>query len=145
MFIGEYHHSLDAKNRIIIPSKFREQLVDTFILTLAIDNCLAIYAKKQFEDLVNKIAKLPSAAKNVRKYMHLITAKANEVSLDKMGRIQLPNLLKENVGIIKDCAIIGVNDHIEIWDKDKWLNYFNESSENFEDIVESLVDYDEAS
>ena len=140
MFIGEYSHTLDAKGRIIIPSKFRDELHTSFILTRGLDGCLTIYSLEQWQKLLTELEKLPSTKKAARQYIHMLTAKACECTPDKMGRIIIPNYLAEPVHITKECAIIGVNDHIEIWDKDTWTRYFEEASDSFEEVAENLSD-----
>jgi len=138
MFIGEYQHNLDAKGRIIIPSKFREELHTTFILTRGLDGCLTIYSLKQWEKLFEEVNKLPTTKKDARSYVRMLTATASECTLDNQGRIAIPSFLSKPVGIEKECVIIGANDHIEIWDKNAWDNYYLEASNSFEDVAENL-------
>lgn len=140
MFIGEYSHNLDAKGRIIIPSKFREELHTTFILTRGLDTCLTVYSLDQWKKIVDEISKLPNTKKAARQYIRILTSKASECTLDNLGRIQVPTYLSKDVNINKECIIVGVNDHIEIWDKETWENYFAEASDNFEEVAESLSD-----
>lgn len=141
MFIGEFHHNIDDKNRIIIPSKFREELEDSFILTRGIDECLTIYSNAQFEALIDSMDKLPGTNSNARKYVHVITTRANVVGVDKQGRIQLPGYLKDEVGITKECAVLGVRDHVEIWDAETWKHYYDDANENFEQVANELSEY----
>lgn len=141
MFIGEYSHNLDAKGRIIIPSKFREELQDTFILTRGLDGCLTIYSNEQWAAIFKKLSKLPSTKKAARQYIHMLTSRACECTVDKMGRIQIPSFLAEKVNIKKECVVVGVNDHIEIWDKATWNTYYDEASESYEEIAEELTDF----
>lgn len=140
MFIGEYQHNLDAKGRIIVPSKFREELHTTFILARGLDTCLTIYSLKQWEKLFEEVNKLPTTKKATRLYSRMLTATASECTLDNQGRIQVPSFLSKPVNINKECVIIGANDHIEIWDKDTWETYYNDASNNFEEVAESLND-----
>lgn len=138
MFIGEYLHNLDAKGRIIIPSKFRDELNSTFILTRGLDGCLTIYSNEQWEKIFAKLSKLPSTKKATRQYIHMLTSRACECSLDNQGRIQIPGYLSKPVNIVKECAIVGVNDHIEIWDRQTWETYYDEASDSFEEVAEEL-------
>lgn len=138
MFIGEYAHNLDAKGRIIIPAKFREALNTSFILTRGLDGCLTIYSKEQWEKIFEKLNKLPSTKKATRQYIHMLTSRATECTLDNQGRIQIPSFLSKPVNIIKECVIVGVNDHIEIWNKEVWEAYYDEASESFEEVAEEL-------
>ena len=140
MFICEYEHNLDAKGRIIIPSKFRDELHSSFILTRGLDGCLTIYSLEQWNKIFERINKLPTTKKAVRQYTRVLTSNACECQLDNQGRILIPTNLTAPVGIKKECVIVGANDHIEIWDKESWENYFNEANESFEEVAENLSD-----
>ncbi len=140
MFIGEYKHNLDTKGRIIIPSKFRDELHATFILARGLDSCLTIYSLKQWEKLFEEVNKLPTTKKAARQYVRMLTSTATECSLDNQGRIIIPSFLAKPVNINKECVVIGANDHIEIWDKDTWDAYITEASNNFEEVAENLSD-----
>ncbi|MBR3228304.1 MAG: division/cell wall cluster transcriptional repressor MraZ [Erysipelotrichaceae bacterium] len=140
MFIGEYNHNLDAKGRMIIPSRFREELHTSFILTRGLDGCLTIYSLEQWEKIFIEINKLPSTKKAARQYIRVLTSNACECTLDSQGRILIPSNLSAPVGIKKECVIVGANDHIEIWDKEAWDAYMEEASKSFEDVAENLSD-----
>ncbi len=140
MFIGEYQHNLDAKGRIIIPSRFRDELHNTFILTRGLDGCLTIYSQEQWEKLFTEINRLPTTKKAARQYIRMLTSTASECTLDNQGRIQIPSFLSKPVNIIKECVVIGANDHIEIWDKATWESYYLEASDSFEEVAENLSD-----
>lgn len=141
MFIGEYSHNLDAKGRIIIPSKFRDELHTTFILTRGFDGCLTIYSLEQWEKLFKEVNKLPTTKKDARQYIHVLTARACECTLDNQGRIQIPSFLSKPVNLTKECVIVGVNDHVEIWDKDTWNKYYDEAAGSFEEVAENLSEF----
>ena len=138
MFIGEYQHNLDAKGRIIIPSRFRDELHTTFILARGLDGCLTIYSLKQWEKLFEEVNKLPTTKKAARQYIRMLTSTATECTLDNQGRIPVPAFLAKPVNITKECVIIAANDHIEIWDKETWDNYYVDASNNFEEVAENL-------
>ena len=140
MFIGEYYHNLDAKGRIIIPAKFRDELNGTFILTRGLDGCLTIYSTEKWEMIFEEINKLPETKKATRQYIRMLTANACECTLDNQGRILIPANLSGSVNITKECVVVGANSHVEIWDKATWNAYMDDASENFEDIAESLSD-----
>ena len=140
MFIGEYSHNLDAKGRLIIPSKFREELHVSFILTRGLDGCLTIYSIAQWEKIFEEINKLPGTKEATRKYIRVLTSNASECMLDNQGRILIPSNLSASVGIEKECVVVGANDHIEIWNKTSWEEYFKEASESFEEVAENLSD-----
>ena len=137
MFIGEYYHNLDAKGRIIIPAKFRDELNGTFILTRGLDGCLTIYSTEKWEKIFEEINKLPETKKATRQYIRMLTANACECTLDNQGRILIPANLSGSVNITKECVVVGANSHVEIWDKATWNAYMDDASENFEDIAES--------
>ena len=140
MFIGEYSHTLDAKGRLIIPSKFREELHTSFILTRGLDGCLTIYSLKQWEKIFEEINKLPDTKKDTRKYVRVLTSNATECALDAQGRILIPDNLLKAVAIEKDCVVVGANDHIEIWNEEAWKKYYEDAAKNFEDVAENLTD-----
>ena len=140
MFIGEYYHNLDAKGRIIIPAKFRDELNGTFILTRGLDGCLTIYSTEKWEKIFEEINKLTETKKATRQYIRMLTANACECTLDNQGRILIPANLSGSVNITKECVVVGANSHVEIWDKATWNAYMDDASENFEDIAESLSD-----
>ena len=140
MFIGEYSHTLDAKGRLIIPSKFREELHTSFILTRGLDGCLTIYSLKQWEKIFEEINKLPDTKKDTRKYVRVLTSNATECLLDGQGRILIPDNLLKAVAIEKDCVVVGANDHIEIWNEEAWKKYYEDAAKNFEDVAENLTD-----
>ena len=140
MFIGEYYHNLDAKGRIIIPAKFRDELNGTFILTRGLDGCLTIYSTEKWEKIFEEINKLPETKKATRQYIRMLTANACECTLDNQGRILIPANLSGSVNITKECVVVGANSHVENWDKATWNAYMDDASENFEDIAESLSD-----
>lgn len=138
MFIGEYQHNLDAKGRIIVPSKFREELHSTFYLTRGLDGCLTIYSLKQWEKMFEEVDKLPTTKKVARQYVRMLTSSATECTLDNQGRIQIPSYLSKPVNITKECIVVGANDHIEIWDKTTWETYYTDASNSFEEVAENL-------
>ena len=138
MFIGEYSHNLDNKGRIIIPSKFREELHSSFILTRGLDGCLTIYSVEQWNKIFEKINKLPTTKKAVRQYTRVLTSNASECVLDNQGRILIPSNLSAPLGIKKECVIVGAHDHIEIWNTEIWNKYLSDNEPNIADIADKL-------
>ena len=141
MFMGEYSHNLDAKGRIIIPSKFRSELGDHIVVTRGLDGCLSVYTMEKWNELYEKLLKLPTTKKEARMYVHMMTSKASECEFDNQGRISLPQSLIKEACLEKECMIVGVADKVEIWSKEKWMSYYDKASESFEDIAESLTDF----
>ena len=138
MLMGEYHHSIDEKGRIIIPSKFREELGERFIITRGLENCLFVYSLTEWEKIVSKLKALPFTKKDARNFNRFFLSGAQEVELDKQGRINIPSPLVDFASLEKDCVVVGVNDRLEIWSNDKWEQFFQENSENLSDIAENL-------
>ncbi|AGK97738.1 MAG: division/cell wall cluster transcriptional repressor MraZ [Clostridium sp.] len=137
MFIGEYQHAIDSKNRIIIPSKFREELGDAFILTKGLDGCLYAYTMEEWKLLESKLKKLPLTNRNARAFVRFFFSGANEVTVDKQGRSLVPQNLLEYASINKEIVSIGVSTRIEIWSKEKWKEY-NESDIDMDGIAEQM-------
>jgi MraZ protein len=137
MFIGEYQHALDTKNRIVVPSKFREELGEKFVLTKGLDGCLYVYSLAEWAILEEKLKKLPLTNKDARAFVRFFFAGANEVDCDKQGRTLIPQNLLQYAEIEKEIVSIGVSTRIEIWSKDKWDEY-NNSNIDFGEIAEKM-------
>ena len=138
MFIGEYHHTIDEKGRLIIPVKFRESLGNTFIVTRGIDNCLFAYPMEAWSKITDKLNSLPFTKKDARIFNRFFMSGATEVELDKQGRINISSPLINFANIIKDCVIVGTGDRIEIWAKESWDCFFDSTKDNMSDIAENL-------
>lgn len=136
MFIGEYHYNLDEKGRITIPSKFREELGNEFIITRGLDNCLFVYTKKEWEKQLSSYNNLPNT-KDSRKFLRIFLSGAIYCTIDKQGRTNLTAHLMNYAGLTKETVIIGVGDHIEIWDNNQWQIFMNDLK-NITDIAENL-------
>lgn len=120
MFMGEYNHTIDTKGRLIIPSKFREALGDTFVVTKGLDGCLFVYDNEEWSAFEEKLKTLPITNKEARQFVRFFLAGAAEVEVDKQGRILVPNILREFAQISKDVVLIGVASRIEIWSKERF-------------------------
>ncbi|WP_431029387.1 division/cell wall cluster transcriptional repressor MraZ [Lysinibacillus sp. LZ02] len=142
MFMGEYQHSVDMKGRLIVPAKFRELLVDTFVITRGLDNCLFGYPMDEWRKLEEKLKGLPMTKKDTRAFTRFFFSGATEVEIDKQGRINIPTTLLTHANITKECVIIGVATRIEIWAKEAWEQYFKQSEESFNEIAENMVGLD---
>ena len=139
MFYGEYQHSVDAKGRVIMPSKFRDGLGEKFIVTKGLDNCLFAYSLEEWSNLEAKLKALPFTDKDVRAFVRFFFAGATECETDKQGRILLPQNLREYAGLEKDVYVIGVSTRVEIWDKAKWENYSGDDNMSAENIAEKMA------
>ena len=118
--MGEYNHSVDAKGRVIVPSKFREKLGDTFVVTKGLDHCLAVYDSENWEKLEEKLSTLNSLTADSRVLRRMMVGSATETETDKQGRILLSAPLRTYAGIDKDVVMIGNIDHVEIWNREAW-------------------------
>ena len=138
MLMGEYHHNLDEKLRLIIPSKLRMELGEEVVITRGLENCLFVYSLVEWNKIVDKLKKLPFTKKNARNFNRFLLSGAIITELDKQGRANITSSLISFANLEKDCIIIGVNDRLEIWSKDNWDNFFNENSDKLSDIAEDL-------
>lgn len=120
MFMGEYSHSVDAKGRIIIPSRYREELGEKFVITKGMDGCLFALPEESFCKLTDELKNLPLSVKDSRTLVRHFAGAAADGELDKQGRVLIPAKLREHAGIDKDVILVGVLDKIEIWSKERW-------------------------
>jgi MraZ protein len=138
MFMGEYEHSIDAKGRIIIPSRFREELGDIFYVTIGLDGCLFLYPQKAWEDFSEEISKLPGT-KEARQLQRTIFGRAAACEVDKQGRILIPVSLREAAGLEKDIVFVGVQKKIELWSKGRYED--NSGLDNMDTIAEHAAQF----
>lgn len=131
MFMGEYNHTIDAKGRLIIPSKFREILGDAFVVTKGLDGCLFVYDNEEWKRFEEKLRSLPITNKEARQFVRFFLAGATEAEVDKQGRILIPNVLREFAELTKDVVLVGVGSRIEIWGRERF-----EDTATFEDMDE---------
>lgn len=137
MLMGEYHHTIDEKGRLTIPSKIRYELGENFVITRGLDNCLFIYPNEEWKNIIAKYRNLPNT-KDARNFMRFFLSGASECIFDKQGRANITAPLVSYANLTKECVIIGVNDHLEIWSKDRWENFMQENEDNFSDIADHL-------
>jgi MraZ protein len=142
MFMGEYHHSIDNKGRLIVPAKFREDLGEMFIITRGLDQCLFGYPLSEWKILEEKLKGLPLTKKDARAFTRFFFSGATESELDKQGRVNLPAPLLQYAKLEKDCVILGVSNRIEIWSEKIWEDYFVQSEESFAEIAENMIGFD---
>lgn len=142
MFMGEYQHNIDTKGRIIIPAKFREILGETFVITRGLDRCLFGYPIDEWKQVEEKLKALPLTKKDARAFTRFFFSGASECELDKQGRINIPTPLVSYAQLEKECVVLGVSNRIEIWSKELWEDYFEESEESFAEIAENMIGFD---
>ena len=138
MLMGEYRHNIDDKKRLVIPSKFRSELGDEFILTRGLDKCLFVYSKAEWNKIVDKLKSLPFTHKDARNFTRFFLSGATVCEIDQSGRISITSPLIEYADITKECVIIGANDRLEIWSKESWDTFMADNIDNFSDIAENL-------
>jgi len=141
MFMGTYNNSIDAKNRMIVPSKHRDQLGGRCVLTRGMDKCLYIYSMTEWERQMEKIEQLPESDPKVRAFIRHFCANAVDCEFDKQGRIVIPAELKEYAGIDKELVTMGAMRKIEVWSKEVWEAPDNENKMDSEEFAESLAQY----
>lgn len=138
MFIGEYHHTIDEKGRIIIPAKFREELGNNFIITRGIENCLFVYSEENWAKITDKLNSLPFTKKDARTFNRFFMSGATNVELDKQGRVNISKPLIDYASLLKDCVIIGTGDRLEVWSQESWESFFDSTKDSMSDIAENL-------
>lgn len=137
-FFGEYNHTLDTKGRLALPAKFRAALTAGAVVTRGLDTCLFLYPRSAWEELAQKVASLPLAQANTRAFSRLMLAGAMEVSVDKQGRIILPDYLRRYAQLSKKVVLTGLYNRLEIWDETVWQEYRAGTEANSLDIAEAL-------
>ena len=142
MFMGEFSHSIDNKNRVIIPAKFRDELGDKFVLTKGLDDCLFAYPMEEWHNVESKFKKLSFTRADARAFSRFFFSGAAEIEVDKQGRALIPANLADYAGLNKDLMIIGVSSRFEIWDKEKWAEYSEKAAGDYEAIAEKITDFD---
>jgi len=142
MLIGEYHHNIDEKGRLVIPGKFREEIGDKFILTRGLDGCLFVYSISEWDKIISKLKTLPFTKKDARTFNRFFLSGATVCEFDKQGRINIANSLIDYADLKKECAIIGVNDRLEIWSLDKFNSLIDANIDSLSDIAEGLFEVD---
>jgi MraZ protein len=142
MLLGEHEHSLDDKNRLTLPAKLREQLGDHVVITRGMDGCLYVYARGEFDQLAARIRSLDSLSADTRRMQRHFFVNATPAELDKQGRVVIPSLLIERVGIGREVTVTGVGDHLEIWDRATWSEQLEAGEGSAEDVAERLANRD---
>lgn len=142
MLMGEYHHNIDEKSRLIIPSKFRSELGNRFVITRGLDKCLFIYSEDEWNNIVSKLKNLPFTKRDARNFVRFFLSGADSCEFDKQGRIVITSPLVQYANITKECVIIGVNERLEIWSKDNFDTFMKENEEKASEIAENLFEMD---
>ena len=138
MFMGEYNHSIDAKGRMIVPAKFREQLGNEFVVTKGLDGCLFVYSNEEWHRIEENLRDKPLTSREARKFMRFFFAGAATCEVDKQGRILLPANLREYAGIDKEVVSVGVYSRVEIWSKYRYLE--NSDFDDMDEIADHMAE-----
>ena len=139
MLIGEYEHSLDAKGRLIMPAKIREDIGEKFIITKGLDGCLFGFSQNEWTNFEEKLKTLPLTNKNARDFVRFFLSGAIECEIDKQGRFLIASNLREYGALEKEAVIIGVGTRIEIWNKEKWKSYNSDENISADEIAENMT------
>jgi len=139
MFIGEYSHNIDSKGRLNLPAKFRRNIRQSVVVTRGLDRCLFVYTSDEWQQLAEKLSKLPISHKKSRAFARLMLAGAWDAEIDSQGRIILPEYLRSYARLAKHVTVTGLYNRIEIWDEDAWNEYKAQTEEASDDIAEAMV------
>lgn len=140
MFIGEYNHTVDEKGRLAVPVKFRTDFKMGAVVTKGLDSCLFVFTKKAWNELADKLSKLPISQSKSRAFARLMLAGAMDVRLDSQGRIVLPEYLRDYSQLKKKTVVAGVYNRLEIWDENLWNVYRNSIEKESTNIANELGD-----
>jgi len=140
MLMGEFHHNIDDKGRLVIPTKYRVEIGESFVITRGLEKCLYAYSLTEWNRLVAKLNELPFNKKDARTFTRTFFSGATVCEFDKSGRINITSPLVSYAGLTKSCVIIGVNDRLEIWDEDTFNSFLSDNAENMEEIAENLFE-----
>lgn len=138
MLIGEYKHTLDPKKRLSLPSKWRGELGSTLVITRGLDNCLFVYPQREWEKISEKIGQLPLGQADTRSFNRFFLSGAVEVEVDSVGRILVPDFLKDFAKLDTKVVLAGIHDRVEIWDENRWTEYKARIEAEADSLAEKL-------
>jgi len=143
MFLGQYKHALDSKGRVILPVKLRklDELVKSFVLTIGMENCISVYPSEIWDQQAEEYKSIPWNDPNGRTFKRGMFSNATPVEPDRQGRIGIPSHLREYAGIKKEVVIAGMNDHLEIWDREKWAEFSKKAEQSLSENASKLTGY----
>ena len=142
MLIGEYRHTIDPKGRITIPSKFRNDLSEGFVLTKGLDQCLFLYPIDEWTKIESKLKELPMTNRNVRSFIRTFFSGATDSNIDKQGRVLIPQNLREHaqIEIDKEAVIVGLSNRVDIWSQQLWDAYNVDEGLSYEEMAEKMAE-----
>jgi MraZ protein len=138
MLIGEYIHTIDNKNRVSLPAKFRKEMGKSLVVTPGLDNCLFIFTKKEWVKTSLKLSELSMLTSDNRSFNRFMFGGATEVDVDNIGRFLIPPFLKTRAGLSEKVALIGVQNRVEIWNEKAWTNYKKVVEKQADSLAEKL-------
>jgi MraZ protein len=139
VFLGTHTPRLDDKGRIFLPAKYRDELAEGLVITKGQERCLFVFPLAEFTRMTEKLREAPVTAKGVRDYLRVLFASASDDTPDKQGRITIPPALREYAGLQRDCAVIGANTRLEIWDAAAWQSYLGQQEDAFSAASEEVL------
>jgi len=138
MFTGEYHHSIDEKGRLIIPSRYRNELGEKFVITRGIEHCLYVYSLSSWEQITKKLESLPFTKKDAREFTRFFLSGATVAEFDSQGRVNITSPQLSYADINKECVVVGVGNRLEVWAVENWDVFMDSAVKNMSDIAENL-------
>ena len=139
MFLGTYAPHLDEKGRLFLPAKFRDELAEGLVITKGQEHCLYVFSLEEFQRVTERLRGAPLAAKGARDYSRVFFASASDEVPDRQGRITIPTGLRDYAGLERDCAVIGANTRVEVWDAAAWASYLAAREDAFADLSEEVL------
>lgn len=140
MLIGEFHHNLDNKNRLMMPAKTLNELGDEVIVTRGFEKCLLVYPIKKWEAVITKFEELSITKSDARKFMRILLSGATSCKFDAHARICIPGVLKSYAGLDHEAVILGLDDHLEIWNESDYAKFLDENLDDFAEFAENLFE-----
>jgi MraZ protein len=138
MLIGEYRHTIDSKKRFAVPAKLRKDLGERAVITRGLDSCLFLYSMEEWQKQMDKLSALPMGVAANRSFARFMLSGASEVEFDQLGRILIPDFLKEYANLKKNLVIVGVQNRLEIWDDALWKEFRSKAESNADELAEKL-------
>lgn len=140
MFLGQFEPKLDAKGRLILPAKFRDQLQGGLVMTRGQEHCLYVFPMSEFESMHERMRQAPLTSKEARAYQRVFLSGAVDDVPDKQGRILIPATLRQYAGLDRELAVIGVGARVEIWDLQAWNDFLSDQESAFADREEEVIE-----
>lgn len=139
MFLGTYTPRLDEKSRLVLPARFREQLADGLVITKGHERCLCVWPLTEFRSVTETLRRAPVTSKTARDYMRVLFAGASDEVPDRQGRVTVPQALRDYAGLVRECAVIGANNRVEVWDAVAWQRYLAGQEDTFATLSQEVL------